>query len=185
MTGTTTATGTPGAGAARVVGYLRANPIAGLRAPLTGAPLSTWALVPGFAVVTLAVGFWTGHLEPEIPALWQVFVLPIVLLLFPSLVEEFFYRGVLLPRSLRSAGPGRRFAAVTGSTAAYVAVPPISPLLGRSETDFFLDPWMLGVVGVLGYTLGYAYLRSGSLWAPVLIHWATVVVWNLFLGGVY
>ena len=92
---------------------------------------------------------------------------------------------MLLPRSLLAAGPGRRLAAVSASTAVYVAAHPVSPLLGWSESDIFLEPPVLLVVAALGYTLGYAYLRSGSLRAPVLIHWATVVVWNLFLGGVY
>lgn len=169
----------------KIIDYLKVNPIPGLRAPLRLTEPATWALVPLFVLVTLTLGFWTGRLEPELPPLWQVFVLPIVLIFLPSLVEEFFFRGVLLPRSLLSAGTGRRFLAVTASTALFVAVHPISPLIGRSDSDFFLDPWMLVVVAVLGYTLGYAYLRSGSLRAPILIHWITVVVWNLFFGGVY
>lgn len=182
-------TGTPDRSPARwpsiAADYLRANPVAGLRAPLQPGQLRTWRLVPVFVVVTLVLGFWTGRLEPELPPLWQVVVLPVVLIILPSLVEEFIYRGVLLPRSLIDASAGRRFLAVTASTALFVAVHPVMPLLGRSESDFFLDPWMLVVVAVLGFTLGYAYLWSGSLRAPILIHWVTVVVWNLFFGGVY
>lgn len=172
--------------AGRIRDYLLANPIAGLRVSLRGAPSSTWALVPVFAAVTLTVGFATGQIELQWPTnMMKVVILPPLLILFPTLVEEVFHRGILLPRSLLQAGPGRRFAAASASTAVYVAAHPISPLLGLSESDFFLDPWMLLIVGVLGYTCAYAYLRSGSLRAPMLIHWATVVVWNLFLGGVY
>ncbi len=169
----------------RVVDYIKTNPVAGLAVSLRGAPVSTWALVPLFAVVTLALGLWTGRLEPEVPPLWQVFVLPVVLLIQPSLFEEFIYRGILLPRSLMSAGPKKQFLAVTASTGLFVAVHPIAAKLVGTTGDFFLNPWMLVVVAVLGYATGYAYLRSGSLRAPILIHWATVVIWNLFFGGVY
>ena len=168
-----------------VVRYLRDNPVAGLRAGLSGAPVSTWSLVPGFVVITLIIGLTTGQLQPQLPDLWRALWLPPLLIVFPTLVEEFFHRGILLPRSLLNAGPGRRFMAATASTAVYVSVHPISPLLGRSDLAFFLDPWMLVIVAVLGYTSAYAYLRSGSLRAPILIHWATVVVWNLFMGGIY
>lgn len=159
--------------------------MAGLRTPLRGAPASTWALVPLLMVVAPVVGLVTGQMELQGPSLWRALFLPVVLVVFPTLVEEFFHRGILLPRSLLSAGPRRRFAAATASTAVYVSVHPISPLLGWSDSAFFLDPWMLAIVALLGYACAYAYLRSGSLRAPMLIHWATVVAWNLFLGGVY
>jgi predicted Abi (CAAX) family protease len=165
--------------------YLRNNALAGLRARLFGAPVETWALVPFFVLAALSLGLVTGRLEPELPSIWQILVLPPVLALIPTLVDEFFYRGILLPRSLLTASGPRRFWAVTASTALYVSAHPISPLLGLSESDFFLDPRMLLVVALLGYTCGYAYLRSGTLRAPMVIHWGTVVVWNLFLGGVY
>jgi predicted Abi (CAAX) family protease len=28
-----------------------------------------------------------------------------------------------------------------------------------------------------------AYRISGSLWPPILMHWITVLVWTMFLGG--
>lgn len=169
----------------RVVKYLRDNPIEGLLTPLRGAPPSTWVLVPAFAVCTLVIGFWRDQFELGLAEPLRFLWLPVLLVVFPTLVEEFFYRGILLPRSLRNASASRRFLAVTASTALYVAAHPLSPLLGLTDFDFFLDPWILLVVGILGYTCGYSYLRSGSLRAPMLIHWGTVLVWNLFLGGVY
>ncbi len=169
----------------RALAYLRENPIEGLRQRLCGAPSSTWSLVPVFCIFALVMGFTQGLLTPELPTVVQLVTFPPVLLLFPALIEEFFYRGVLLPRTLIEASPLRRFAAVSASTAVYVAAHPLSPLfLGRDSLNVFLDPMMLLIVAVLGYTCGYAYLRSGSLRAPILIHWLTVVVWNLFLGGV-
>ncbi len=160
--------------------YIVRNPVAGLRAPIRGAPRATWSLVPLLVLTALAIGLPAGLLSPRWPEWWMVIVVPPVVLVVPSLAEEFLYRGVLLPRSLLSGGPLVRFGAVTAATAVFVAVHPIPPLLGVTGNDIFLDPRMLVIVAVLGYVAGYAYLRSGSLWAPVLIHWLTVVVWNLF-----
>lgn len=165
--------------------YLVANPIAGLRVGLRSVPTATWALVPFYVVLALSLGLGSGQLDPAWPSLAKALILPPLLVIFPSLIEEFFYRGILLPTSLRTASATKRFAAATGSTALYVAAHPISPLLGLSTSDFFLDPRMLVIVAALGYTCAYAYLRSGSLRAPILIHWVTVVVWNLLFSGVY
>ena len=161
--------------------YLLDNPVRGLRTPLSGAPRSTWALVPVYTVAALLLGFWSDSFEIAQPTLIRSLTVPIVLVVFPSLIEEFVYRGILLPRALADASPVQRFGAVSASTAVYVAAHPLVPILGVLDSDFFLNPWILVAVGILGYTLGYSYIRSWSLWAPTLIHWATVVVWNLFL----
>jgi predicted Abi (CAAX) family protease len=41
------------------------------------------------------------------------------------------------------------------------------------------DPRFLVQVTLLGLACSLAYLVSGSIWPPVLIHWLTVVVWLL------
>ncbi len=179
MSGTTdTVTGS-------IVAYLRDNPLAGLRRPLRGAPRSTWTLVPPLALAGTLVAGWAGLLEPERPTVVEAVGLPILLLVAPALTEELFHRGVLLPRSLLTATAGRRFAFVTLSTAVYTASHLIGPALGIEALRPFADPRLLAVVAMLGYATGYAYLRSGTLRAPILIHWVVVVVWNLFLGGTH
>ncbi len=55
--------------------------------------------------------------------------------------------------------------------------------LNRSAIPVFLDPAFLVIVAALGLTCGYSYVVSKSIWVPIFIHWATVVVWVLFLGG--
>ncbi len=49
--------------------------------------------------------------------------------------------------------------------------------------SLFLNPWFLVITGALGVTCGYGYALSRSIWVPVIIHWVTVSVWVLFLGG--
>ena len=55
--------------------------------------------------------------------------------------------------------------------------------VNRSAIPVFLDPAFLVIVAALGLTCGYSYVVSQSIWVPIFIHWATVVVWVLFLGG--
>ncbi|WP_366517676.1 CPBP family glutamic-type intramembrane protease [uncultured Marinobacter sp.] len=51
----------------------------------------------------------------------------------------------------------------------------------KTETDQFSQRNI--IVGDMGITCGYAYVLSRSIWVPVIIHWVTVTVWVLFLGG--
>ncbi|MCI5125432.1 MAG: CPBP family intramembrane metalloprotease, partial [Candidatus Electrothrix sp. AR5] len=41
----------------------------------------------------------------------------------------------------------------------------------------------LVIVFCLGIVCSLAYILSRSLWVPIIIHWLTVVIWVLFLGG--
>jgi predicted Abi (CAAX) family protease len=57
------------------------------------------------------------------------------------------------------------------------------PLLAPTRRDplrtLLKDPRFLVQVTLLGLACSLAYLVSGSIWPPVLIHWLTVVVWLL------
>ena len=48
---------------------------------------------------------------------------------------------------------------------------------------FFHNPYFLIIVTLLGITCSIAYIYSKSLWVPVIIHWLTVLIWVLLLGG--
>lgn len=166
----------------RVAGFLWANPIAGLRSR-PGADRQNSALFVLYGLFALVVGLGSGLLDPSLPRWWEVLAIPPLLVLYPCLVEEFVFRGVLLPRSLQLASRQRQFAHVAGSTAVFVAMHPLNHwLVGLSDTSDFTDPWFLVIVTALGVTCAVQYLRSGSLWWPIATHWATVVAWNLFLG---
>ncbi len=167
----------------RTATWLKQNPIAGLRAPARPVPLHVVVLTSVYGLVAVGIGLSTGLLHPAWPALWQVVVLPLLLIVYPSLLEELFFRGVLMPRSLLDAPRWKQGAALAASTAIFVAYHPINAAtLSLSDTSMFSDPAFLGIVTMLGLVCGYAYLRTGSLRIPVAIHWATVLVWNLALG---
>jgi len=162
---------------------LRRNLLPSLRTPLSSVPRTDWLIVVAYGAVALAIGLGTDLLHLEFPSLFELLVLPALLLIYPCLIEESIFRGLLLPRSLMTATRLRQGLALTVSTALFVIMHPLNAwLVGLSDTSQFLEPPFLIIVTLLGYTCGYVYLRSGSLWAPIAVHWATVVAWNLFLG---
>lgn len=147
-------------------------------------PLKAWAPLPVFAIISVSVGFGVGLFQvgwldsPVTP------VLPVILFVFPSLLEEAFFRGVLIPRNILASGHVKAAGSVAISTLVFVLWHPFNALaFNPTAIPLFLDPWFLVIAGAMGVTCGYAYVLSRSIWVPVIIHWAAVTVWVLFLGG--
>lgn len=164
--------------------YLRENVLDGLRVPPWRAPVRAWLPVPIFAVIALMVGFETGLLRLRLISDPWAPVLPVTLLVFPALFEEALFRGLLMPRQFLNRGGAATALTIGGSTLLYVAWHPLNAwLFTPSARTLFYDPAFLFIVGALGIACGYSYAVSRSLWAPTLIHWATVLIWVFFLGG--
>ncbi len=102
------------------------------------------------------------------------------LFLFPALQEELLFRALLLPSALEGVSPLALVPWVALSVGLFVAW---HPLLAGTRRDplrtLLKDPRFLVQVTLLGLACSLAYLVSGSIWPPVLIHWLTVVVWLL------
>ncbi|HJT50321.1 MAG TPA: CPBP family glutamic-type intramembrane protease, partial [Nitrosospira sp.] len=107
--------------------------------------------------------------------------MPIVLLVMPSFFEEFFFRAALLPHPVEAISPRARFIQASGSLIAFVFMHPVNGAI--SGRAVFLDPSFLVLATLLGIVCTMTYLKSGSIWPPILFHWFTVVVWIMFLGG--
>ena len=135
------------------------------------------ALPIGFAAGLLKPGL--AHLPPEMLA-----VLPSLLLLHPALVEEVIFRALLLPRDPARVSRRRLVAVSALALAAFVAWHPVNAWLFRpAAADLLANPAFLVCVALLGIACTVAYLISRSLWPPVLLHWITVAVWLILLGG--
>jgi predicted Abi (CAAX) family protease len=144
-----------------------------------------WLLCAGLAVATTAVmaavGFSTGfyHLTPTQPGL----ALRLLTVLFvPALGEEIPFRGVLTPDRDEPARPRLEIAISTALYTLWHVFEALTFL--KSAAKVFLRPDFLLCCAVLG--LGCAIMRrqTGSLWPAVILHWAVVVVWQTWLGGV-
>ena len=69
------------------------------------------------------------------------------------------------------------------STALYIIAHPLLAYLVRPPAiRLFSHPAFLVAVAILGTICALAYRATGSVWAPVLCHWAAVAVWQS-LGG--
>ncbi|MCT0213988.1 CPBP family intramembrane metalloprotease [Synechococcus sp. CS-1324] len=106
------------------------------------------------------------------------------LLLMPSLSEELVFRVALLPHPLEGSGPGGSLAWGALSVGLFVLY---HPLAGASwyprGRAVFNDPRFLVQCTLLGVACVLTYGLTGSLWAPVLVHWLAVSLWLGPLGG--
>ena len=167
-----------------MLAYLKANLVEGFRTSPLRAPLKAWLPLPFFAAIALGAGFATGLIRFELISARLAPLLLVTLFVFPSLLEEAFFRGVLIPRDTLERGRARTAIAIGWSTLLFVAWHPFNAAtINPSHPAIFFDPVFLFITAALGVTCGYGYVVSKSLWMPVLIHWATVIVWVFFLGG--
>ena len=165
------------------------NPaIKNLGRSLAESPCSRWrAWGPWFclyAATALGIGFASGLFTPGFLDLRRFWYLPLTLLVFPCILEECVFRGLLIQREVLASGSKRAATQIVLSSLAFTLWHPLNALtINRSAQPFFLNPWFLAITLLLGITCGYAYARSRSLWVPILIHWLTVLAWVLCLGG--
>ncbi len=168
----------------RIASYLSSNLIAGLKKPPFPAPRQALLPIPLYAAGALAIGFGSGLFTPGLLRWPLAFILPFTLLVFPSLVEEAFFRGILIPIDTGEKKPGKIVLSLLCSTTVFVAWHPLNALtLTPAAAPVFYNPYFLAITALLGIACGVAYIYSRSLWLPVIIHWGTVLVWVVFLGG--
>ncbi len=164
--------------------YLKNNLIGGFKtSPLTEFQLSALAFAV-YAALALPIGFGSGLIAPALAKGKLFLFLPFTLLVFPSLLEEAFFRGLLIPRNTRDRGIRQVLFYSVLSSALFVAWHPLNALtINPGAREIFLNPWFQLIAFFLGLSCSLGYIYSRSLWVPVLMHWWTVLVWVLFLGG--
>ena len=148
--------------------------------------LVTLLLFAGFAGVTFVILRLSGlfSFSPTRLPLRSVLLLITVAVFTPSLPEEVLYRVLLLPHPTESVSFETRLAWSGLSLVLFVAAHPfIAWSVWHWSRRIFYRPAFLVIVALLGLVCTVAYLYTGSVWAPVSIHWATIVGWKLFFGG--
>jgi predicted Abi (CAAX) family protease len=144
-----------------------------------------WAFCLAVSVATLAlmmlIGFVTGlyHLTPAQPGLA---LRMLVVILVPALGEEIPFRGLLTPGPGESSRPRLEIAVSTGLYTGWHVFEAVTFL--KSAATVFLRPDFLLCCAVLGLGCAVMKRKTGSLWPAVILHWALVVVWQTWLGGV-
>ncbi len=123
-----------------------------------------------------AIAAWQGalildHAPPE--TMSTIFITAFFI---PALGEELVFRGWLRANEPLVAGL---------SMIAFVLWHPLQVLLGSPFAHpAFIEPGFLALVAVLGFACTLSRLRSGTIWAGVVIHWGASVAWlTLFAGS--
>lgn len=148
--------------------------------------LLTLLLFAGFAVLTFFILRTTRLFSFSLIGLPRssVLLLMLIAVFTPSLPEEIVYRVLLLPHPSEAVSLGMR---VLWGGAALLVFVLAHPLLALTAWPWsrriFYRPAFLAIVALLGTVCTLAYWATGSLWAPVSMHWATIVGWKLFYGG--
>ena len=144
------------------------------------------ALILIFTIIALPIGFQGGFLQIEVlRASWSKIIGIIATSLFmPAVIEELFFRVLLLPRTTEKVSALGLWFWGCISLAMFIAYHPLNALsfFPRGLKTFFNVVFLI-LAALLGLTCSIAYIQSGSLWPPVVIHWLAVVVWLLLLGG--
>jgi predicted Abi (CAAX) family protease len=160
-----------------------------LRAALTTRPRQeewqqTALLLALLALISLPLGFTLGFLRVHPVLSWPT--APRVLLatfLFPAVIEELLFRVLLVPHPHENATRQARWLWASLALLLFVASHPLKAALFPPHRAVFAEPAFLILATLLGLACTLAYLRTGSLWPPILLHWLAVAAWLLLLGG--
>lgn len=152
--------------------------------------LEAWLYAAGllllYAIVALPIGFLGRFIQVEIVrASWQTTIGIIVTsFLSPAITEEVFFRALFLPRTEENVSVSLLWLWGGISLVIFIVYHPLNALsfFPRGLKTFFNAAFLI-LAALLGIVCSLAYIQSGSLWTPVVIHWLVVVVWLLFLGG--
>jgi predicted Abi (CAAX) family protease len=139
-----------------------------------------------YTVIALLVGFLGGFFEFGIlkTDIRFMLFLPIFLFFIPSVLEELIFRGLLLPHKTRKLPKKHVLLYSIVSILVFVGYHPLNGLtFARFAYPIFINPIFLILATLMAIACTITYLRSGSIWIPVCIHWLTVLVWILLLGG--
>jgi hypothetical protein len=136
------------------------------------------------AVLVPPIGLWSGFLvyRPMWTSHWKLCLGVSVFLFFmPGVLEEFVFRVLLLPSPDQVSGLDWWLRAVL-PWVAFVLMHVFNP---RKQSRIVFRDWrFLFLAGVLGFACTWAFYSSnGSIWAPVIVHWIPVVIWQFTFSG--
>ncbi|NJR17114.1 MAG: CPBP family intramembrane metalloprotease [Calothrix sp. CSU_2_0] len=140
-----------------------------------------------YSIIAIPLGFKFGFLHLQIwSANWVNKCLLILRCLFlPAIVEELFFRVLLLPHPIEITSWFKWGLWGIFSLVLFVIYHPLNAkTLFKAGFPTFYNPVFLGLAALLGVACTVAYGLTGSLWVVVFIHWVVVVVWLIVFGGI-
>ena len=147
--------------------------------------LNTIVLLLTYAIIALPFGFWLNFLQLD----WQFsrkIALKVIAtsLVTPAIFEELLFRVILLPQPSGHMDFESLFLYSIISLLLFVIYHPLNAItFFPNGRETFFNPVFLCSATLLGLMCTVAYLQTGSIWSPVIIHWFTVAIWLLCLRG--
>ena len=147
--------------------------------------LNTIVLLVIYALIAFSFGFSFDFLQLEHQFAKNTVLRIIATSLFaPAIFEELLFRVILLPQPSENMPIGSILAWSITSLFLFIIYHPLNAIIFfPSGRETFFNPVFLGLATLLGLICTAAYLQTGSIWSPVFIHWVTVIIWLLCLGG--
>ena len=149
-----------------------------------------WLLAAGLTValglVTVPLGVLSHFLSPGLADVtWADGLrLAVRVLVVPALLEEGFWRVMLLPHPTEIMSDRKRWRLGLPMLGLFVVMHPLNAMTFYPMAfATFTNPVFLLSAALLGLACTIAYWRSGSWWVVAAMHWLVVTVWLLFLGG--
>ena len=139
-----------------------------------------------YAAIALPVGLLTGFLKIHVLQMstLTMVTLPVSLLVMPSFLEELLFRALMLPHKTRKNTAKKQVFLSLFSIFAFIAWHPLNAMtINAAAYPIFTDPVFLLLAALMASACTITYLKSGSVWIPISIHWITVLIWVFFLGG--
>lgn len=134
-----------------------------------------------YGAIALPIGHKLNFLKLEMelhPAI--VLRIAIVAWIAPGLLEELVWRVCLIPHPTEAIDPPIFWFWIILSLVLFAIYHPLNFFVKHNT---FKEPIFLVFATLLGVVCTMSYLESGSIWTPVFLHWAIVVVWLSFCGG--
>ncbi|AFZ02905.1 Abortive infection protein [Calothrix sp. PCC 6303] len=140
-----------------------------------------------YSLIAITFGFKSGFLSLQTwSANWvDKTLLSIRCLFLPSIVEELFFRVLLLPHPSETTNWWEWTLWAAFSLILFIVYHPLNAkYFYKAGLLTFFNPVFLILAGLLGTTCTIIYGITGSLWLVVLIHWIVVITWLVFFGGI-
>ncbi len=140
-----------------------------------------------FSALAVPIGLSGGLLTLQNADVTLLGALAVVVrtLFIPSLFEETVFRVLLFPHPDEDRSRRRRLLVFSIALGIFIVWHVVNAwLITTAARPVFYDPIFLVDAGLLGATCLLAYWRTGSVWAPIAVHWLAVIGWQLGLGGI-
>jgi predicted Abi (CAAX) family protease len=140
-----------------------------------------------YSMIALPLGFKFRFLQLQIWStnLIDKSLLTLRCLFLPAIIEELFFRVLLLPHPHEITNCFKWGLWAFFTILLFVIYHPLNAkYFYKTGFPTFFNPAFLGLAGLLGIACTIAYGLTGSLFVIVVIHWVIVVFWLIVFGGI-